>query len=105
MTTPPVNQIAEASGLPRRALAVALALAVPSLAIGIALGMFAVEGEGGPSDAIMNGQLVDSPTDVAGRTVFALLAALFGGVGVFCLLRFWTQFRLWRATGRDGFET
>jgi hypothetical protein len=84
------NRVAE---FPWRAVAIALMLGVTTLMIAGISTAFVVE-YSVASDRILafRGHVIGGAADIA---VAAVLAVAFGAVGIACLLRVWTEIRLW----------
>ena len=85
------NGVAE---FPRGAIVIALMIGAPSFVIAAIATAFVVE-YSVRSDVILafRGHVIGGVADIA---VAAVLAVAFGAVGIVCLLRLWTEIRVWR---------
>jgi hypothetical protein len=81
----------------RGTIAISLTLGVPSFVIAAISTAFVVE-YSVASDLILafRGHVIGGATDIA---VAAVLAVGFGAVAIGCLLRLWTEVRMWRELG------
>jgi hypothetical protein len=90
-TRPDRNRVVD---FPRGAIAIALTIGGPSFLIAVISTAFVVE-YSVESDVILafRGHVIGGTTDMAAA---AVPAVAFGAVGIACLLRLWTEVRMWR---------